>query len=74
MATTKRRTKRTLHIDDDKLERAAEMLGTSSPTTIVDEALRRLVASKPRVLGASGKPPVARRVNEALADAGFGTK
>lgn len=74
MATTKRRRKRTLHIDDDKLERAAEMLGTDSPTAIVDEALGRLVAGKPRVLGSSGKPSVARRIDEALAETGFGTR
>lgn len=74
MPATKRRTKRTLYIDDVKLERAREMLGTDSPTKIVDEALRRMVVGKPRVLGTSGKPPVARRVDEALGESGFGTK
>jgi Arc/MetJ family transcription regulator len=72
MSATRRRTKRTLHIDDDKLERAAEILGTTSTTKIVDEALQRLVAGKPRVLGRSGKPSVARNVDAALGEAGFG--
>lgn len=68
------KTKRTAYIEDLLFERASEMLGTNSTTEILNEGLSRMVKRRPHPLGRSGKPPVARRVDDALAEAGFGVE
>lgn len=67
------RQRTTLQLDRDLVAAAQHELGTDTITETIEAALRRIVVGKPRILGSSGQPPVAHRVDEALDEMGFGS-
>ncbi len=72
--TTDHRRRTTVPLDRDLLARAQAELGTETITETVERALQLALRGPRAPLGASGKPPVARRVRQALGEAGFGSR